>query len=136
MEDFYSNIVIPKMEINTCTVAQTAESLEHQAEEEWSLRSNILPIDSNEIENWCEGVSHMFLSDAFVPVSEEENNTDQKDVENAKSLPEYGRTSDNANKVCFPIEYTLRHNIDLILQLLLLAVKVLIYQGYTFFFMK
>ncbi|KAI7812634.1 hypothetical protein IRJ41_006057 [Triplophysa rosa] len=79
-------------------VTQTAESLEHQAEEEWSLRSNILPIDSNEIENWCEGVSHMLLSDAFVPVSEEENNTDQKDVENAKSLPEYGRTSDNANK--------------------------------------
>lgn len=78
----------------------------------------------------------MFLSDAFVPVSEEENNTDQKDVANAKSLPEYGRTSDNANKVCFPIEYTLRHNIDLILQLLLLAVKVFIYQGYKFFFMK
>ncbi|XP_056603359.1 uncharacterized protein LOC130420212 [Triplophysa dalaica] len=75
-----------------------AESHEHQAEEQWSLRSNILPIDSNEIENWCEGVSHMLLSDAFVPVSEEENNTDQKDVENAKSLPEYGRTSDNANK--------------------------------------
>ncbi|KAA0717364.1 Transcription factor TFIIIB component B'' -like protein [Triplophysa tibetana] len=75
-----------------------AESLEHRAEEEWSLRSNLLPIDSNEIENWCEGVSHMLLSDVFVPVSEEENNKDQKAVENAKSLPEYGRTSDNENK--------------------------------------
>lgn len=89
------------MAITYCTVTQTAQSLEHQAEEEWSLRSNMLPMDSNEIENWCEGVSHMLLSDAFVPVSEEENSTDQKDVENAKRLPECSRTSGNANKVCF-----------------------------------
>lgn len=88
-------------------VTQTAQSLEPQAEEEWSLRSDMLPMDSNEIENWCEGVSHMLLSDAFVPVSEEENSTDQKefvasghhkDVENARSLPECSGMTDNANK--------------------------------------
>ncbi|XP_016305020.1 transcription factor TFIIIB component B'' homolog [Sinocyclocheilus anshuiensis] len=55
------------------------QSLDPQAAE-WSLKSNMLPMDSDEIENWCEGVSHMLLSDAFVPVSEEigESSTDLK----------------------------------------------------------
>ncbi|XP_067294392.1 transcription factor TFIIIB component B'' homolog isoform X2 [Pseudorasbora parva] len=77
--------------------ATPQQSLEPQAEE-WSLKSNMLPIDSDEIENWCEGVSHMLLSDAFVPVSEEigENSTDLKvfvssspheDEEHSLSLP-------------------------------------------------
>ncbi|XP_065123135.2 uncharacterized protein bdp1 [Paramisgurnus dabryanus] len=84
-----------------------AHSLDTQAEDEWSLKSYMLPIDSNEIENWCEGVSHMLLSDAFVPVSEEEHIIDQKgfgasgahtDGEYAVSLPECRRTSDDAKK--------------------------------------
>lgn len=59
--------------------ATPQQSLDPQPEE-WSLKSNMLPMDSDEIENWCEGVSHMLLSDAFVPVSEEieENSTDLK----------------------------------------------------------
>ncbi|XP_048045001.1 transcription factor TFIIIB component B'' homolog isoform X3 [Megalobrama amblycephala] len=59
--------------------AALQQSLDPHAEE-WSLKSNMLPMDSDEIENWCEGVSHMLLSDAFVPVSEEteENSTDLK----------------------------------------------------------
>ncbi|XP_021332287.1 uncharacterized protein bdp1 isoform X3 [Danio rerio] len=61
------------------SLAAPQQSLDHQAEE-WTFKSNMLPIDSDEIENWCEGVSHMLLSDAFVPVSEEneENNTNLK----------------------------------------------------------
>nr|XP_055056058.1 transcription factor TFIIIB component B'' homolog isoform X5 [Misgurnus anguillicaudatus] len=90
-----------------CTITPTAHSLDTQAEDEWSLKSDMLPVDSNEIENWCEGVSHMLLSDAFVPVSEEEHIIDQKgfgasgahkDREYAVSLPEFRRTSDNAKK--------------------------------------
>ncbi|KAL0192974.1 hypothetical protein M9458_011270, partial [Cirrhinus mrigala] len=55
------------------------QSLDPQAAE-WSLKSDMLPMDSDEMENWCEGVSHMLLSDAFVPVSEEtgENSMDLK----------------------------------------------------------
>ncbi|XP_026067122.1 uncharacterized protein LOC113049195 isoform X2 [Carassius auratus] len=61
------------------SLATPRQSLDPQAAE-WSLRSNMLPMDSDEMENWCEGVSHMLLSDAFVPVSEEtgENNTELK----------------------------------------------------------
>uniref|UniRef100_A0A9J7YUG2 Myb-like domain-containing protein n=1 Tax=Cyprinus carpio carpio TaxID=630221 RepID=A0A9J7YUG2_CYPCA len=61
------------------SLATPQQSLDPQAAE-WSLRSNMLPVDSDEMENWCEGVSHMLLSDAFVPVSEEtgENSTDLK----------------------------------------------------------
>ncbi|KAG1937241.1 transcription factor TFIIIB component B'' [Pimephales promelas] len=71
--------------------ATPQQSLDPQAEE-WSLKSNMLPMDSDEIENWCEGVSHMLLSDAFAPVSEEigQNSTDLKvheDEEHALSVP-------------------------------------------------
>ncbi|XP_056314160.1 uncharacterized protein LOC130229400 isoform X2 [Danio aesculapii] len=61
------------------SLATPQQSLDHQAEE-WTFKSNMLPIDSDEIENWCEGVSHMLLSDAFVPVSDEieENSTNLK----------------------------------------------------------
>lgn len=61
------------------SLATPQQSLDPQAAE-WSLRSNMLPVDSDEMENWCEGVSHMLLSDAFVPVSEEigENSMDLK----------------------------------------------------------
>ncbi|KAF4113014.1 transcription factor TFIIIB component B'' homolog isoform X2 [Onychostoma macrolepis] len=61
------------------SVATPQQSLDPQAVE-WSLKSNMLPMDSDEMENWCEGVSHMLLSDAFVPVSEEtgENSTELK----------------------------------------------------------
>ncbi|XP_059405258.1 transcription factor TFIIIB component B'' homolog [Carassius carassius] len=61
------------------SLATHRQSLDPQAAE-WSLRSNMLPMDSDEMENWCEGVSHMLLSDAFVPVSEEtgENSTELK----------------------------------------------------------
>ncbi|XP_052413806.1 transcription factor TFIIIB component B'' homolog isoform X5 [Carassius gibelio] len=61
------------------SLATPRQSLDPQAVE-WSLRSNMLPMDLDEMENWCEGVSHMLLSDAFVPVSEEtgENNTELK----------------------------------------------------------
>lgn len=65
---------------STQTLSATPQqSLDPQAAE-WSLKSNMLPMDSDEMENWCEGVSHMLLSDAFVPVSEEtgENSTDLK----------------------------------------------------------
>lgn len=60
-------------------LATPQQSLDHQTEE-WTFKSNMLPINSDEIENWCEGVSHMLLSDAFVPVSEEieENSTNLK----------------------------------------------------------
>ncbi|XP_056126002.1 uncharacterized protein LOC130103727 [Rhinichthys klamathensis goyatoka] len=82
--------------------ATPQQSLDPQAEE-WSLKSNMLPMDSDEIENWCEGVSHMLLSDAFVPVSEEigQNSTDLKvfvssspheDEEHALSLPKSEET--------------------------------------------
>ncbi|XP_016332082.1 uncharacterized protein LOC107680617 isoform X2 [Sinocyclocheilus anshuiensis] len=61
------------------SLATPQQSLDPQAAE-WSLKSNMLPMDSDEMENWCEGVSHMLLSDAFVPVSEEtgENSTELK----------------------------------------------------------
>ncbi|KAI2664467.1 hypothetical protein H4Q32_002684 [Labeo rohita] len=61
------------------SLATPQQSLDPQAAE-WSLKSNMLPMDSDEMENWCEGVSHMLLSDAFVPVSEEtgENSMDLK----------------------------------------------------------
>ncbi|XP_073695630.1 uncharacterized protein bdp1 [Garra rufa] len=61
------------------TLATPQQSLDPQAAE-WSLKSNMLPMDSDEMENWCEGVSHMLLSDALVPVSEEirENSMDPK----------------------------------------------------------
>uniref|UniRef100_A0A9J8B9S8 Myb-like domain-containing protein n=1 Tax=Cyprinus carpio carpio TaxID=630221 RepID=A0A9J8B9S8_CYPCA len=65
---------------STQTLSATPQqSLDPQAAE-WSLKSNMLPMDSDEMENWCEGVSHMLLSDAFVPVSEEigENSMDLK----------------------------------------------------------
>ncbi|XP_052448202.1 transcription factor TFIIIB component B'' homolog isoform X2 [Carassius gibelio] len=56
---------------STQTLSATPQqSLDPQAAE-WSLKSNMLPVDSDEMENWCEGVSHMLLSDPFVPVSEE-----------------------------------------------------------------
>ncbi|XP_051955209.1 transcription factor TFIIIB component B'' homolog [Xyrauchen texanus] len=62
----------------SCRGATPQHSLEPQAEE-WSLKSDMLPMDSDEIDNWCEGVSHMLLSDAFVPVSEiEEENSSEK----------------------------------------------------------
>ncbi|XP_077087626.1 uncharacterized protein bdp1 isoform X3 [Siphateles boraxobius] len=91
--------------------ATPQQSLDPQAEE-WSLKSNMLPMDSDEIENWCEGVSHMLLSDAFVPVSEEigENSTDLKvfvssslheDEEQALSLPKSEKTlSEITDEVC------------------------------------
>ncbi len=61
------------------SLATPQQSLDPQAAE-WSLKSNMLPMDSDEMENWCEGVSHMLLSDAFVPISEEtgENSTELK----------------------------------------------------------
>ncbi len=61
------------------SLATPQQSLDPQAAE-WSLKSNMLPMDSDEMENWCEGASHMLLSDAFVPVSEEtgENSTELK----------------------------------------------------------
>ncbi|KAL1274816.1 hypothetical protein QQF64_027630 [Cirrhinus molitorella] len=61
------------------TLATPQQSMDPQAAE-WSLKSNMLPMDSDEMENWCEGVSHMLLSDAFVPVSEDlvENSMDLK----------------------------------------------------------
>ncbi|TRY89083.1 hypothetical protein DNTS_004564 [Danionella cerebrum] len=46
------------------------QSFDHQTEE-WSLKSSMMPKDSMEMENWCEGVSHILLSDALVPISEE-----------------------------------------------------------------
>lgn len=72
----------------------------------------MLPMDSDEIENWCEGVSHMLLSDAFVPVSEEigENSTDLKvfvssspheDEEQALSRPKSEEmSSEISDEVC------------------------------------
>ncbi|KAK7173497.1 hypothetical protein R3I93_003346 [Phoxinus phoxinus] len=96
-------------ETNLCQPGSTQNSsatpqpsLDPQVEE-WSLKSNMLPMDSDEMENWCEGVSHMLLSDAFVPVSEEigENSTDLKvlvssspheDEEHALSLPKSEET--------------------------------------------
>ncbi len=61
------------------SLATPRQSLDPQAAE-WSLKSNMLPMDSDEMENWCEGVSHMLLSDAFVPISEGtgENSTELK----------------------------------------------------------
>ncbi|XP_043096757.1 transcription factor TFIIIB component B'' homolog isoform X2 [Puntigrus tetrazona] len=61
------------------SLATPQQSLDPQTVE-WSLKSDMLPVDSDEMENWCEGVSHMLLSDTLVPVSEEtgENSTDLK----------------------------------------------------------
>jgi len=69
----------------------------------------MLPMDSDEIENWCEGVSHMLLSDAFVPVSEEigQNSTDLKvheDEEHALSVPNSEETPPEiSDEVCYSI---------------------------------
>lgn len=98
---------------STQTCSATPQlSMDLQAEE-WSLSSNMLPMDSDEIENWCEGVSHMLLSDAFVPVSEEigENSTDLKvfvssspheEEEHTLSLPKSEETpSEISDEVCY-----------------------------------
>lgn len=104
-----SNLCRPGSTQTSSAILQ--QSLDPHAEE-WSLKSNMLPMDSDEIENWCEGVSHMLLSDAFVPVSEEieENSTDLKvfvssssreDEEHALSQPKSEEMpSEISDEVC------------------------------------
>ncbi|XP_051525573.1 transcription factor TFIIIB component B'' homolog [Myxocyprinus asiaticus] len=104
VESTASRSVSVERKAPSCRGATPQQSLEPQAEE-WSLKSDMLPMDSDELDNWCEGVSHMLLSDAFVPVSEmiaDENSTDwkacvarspKKDKEYALSPPESKETS-------------------------------------------
>ncbi|XP_059403153.1 transcription factor TFIIIB component B'' homolog [Carassius carassius] len=83
-------------------LATPQQSLDPQAAE-WSLKSNMLPMDSDEMENWCEGVSHMLLSDPFVPVSEEtgENSSISHEDEQIALSPTKSEEmpSENSNEV-------------------------------------